>query len=268
MIYGLGSENCRYIFTNDFFLMKNINSRDSNKNNLNKIKNYNDVLSLVLNILCFKNMDQAISFNSIFSKNYNIFLGSIHAKNILFYNKNQINNLRILYKTLLANHNFMTNVGQNEIFSIEKNNLISLQKRNSNDYIDNSNINYTFLNFGNDGIILSEETGNKIENIQFSFSYNNIRDCNVHFIPKEFVLPKQILISQSNKCCIKMIIDMKDVYDSVLYLCSFKSSLYQCNLEAKFMQEALKFKCTNKFNMNIEHAFDNDINMNVYIKGN
>ena len=64
-----------------------------------------------------------------------------------------------------------------------------------------------------------------------------------------------------------MKVDMKDVYDNVVYICSFRHSGYQCNLEAKFLQENLINKCSFKLNMNIGYAFENNINMSTYIMG-
>jgi len=265
MRYGLGSENCRYIFTNDLMGMKNINIQKTSINHFNELENLNNIYSVNMNIFCFHSMDKAISFNSQFAKNYDAFLNSIRANHLLFYNKQLINNLRIIHKSILLNTNNFA--FPDELINIEKSNLMSLQQVNSFNNIDTSNIKYSFLHFTKDGVLLSEESGNKIENVLVSFNYNSIRDCIVETVPKQFVLPKEMLMTLSNKCCIKFKIDMKDVYDNVLYLCSFKHSGYQCNLEAKFMQEKLINKCGYKLNLNIGFAFENNINMSTYIMG-
>jgi hypothetical protein len=89
----------------------------------------------------------------------------------------------------------------------------------------------------------------------------------VETVPQQLALPKEMYRTGNNKCCIKMKVDMKDVFDNVVYICSFRHSGYQCNLEAKFLQESLINRCGLKLNLNIGYAFDNNVNMSTYIMG-
>jgi len=249
--------------------MKNIDIQKTSINTFFQTENLNGIFSINMNIFCFDSIDKAITFNSLFAKNYEIFLNSIHANNLLFFNKLLINNLRIIYKSQLLNTNNISN-GREESNAIDNNNYLALHQENGFTSIDNSNIKYAFMHFTNDGVLLSEESGNKIENILFSFSFNSIRDCFVEKVPKQLVLPKEMLMTQSNtnKCCVKVRVDMKDVYDNLVFICSFGHSGYQSSLEVKYIQEHLIQKCSIKLDLNVRYAFDNNINMNSYISSN
>jgi len=212
-------------------------------------------------------MDKAISFNSLFAKNYDNFLFSMRANNLFFYNKQLINNLRIIFKSILLNTNNLGNSGGEALASIESNNALGVRQLNPFSAIDGTNVKFAFLHFSKDGVLLSEESGNKIENVLVSFSYSSIRDCVVETVPQQRVLPKEMYMTGNNKCCIKMKVDMKDVFDNVVYVCSFRLSGYQCNLEAKFLQENLMQRCGLKLNLNLGYAFENNINMSSYIMG-
>lgn len=264
--YGLAYENCRYIFTNDLLGMKNINIQTTSINTFNILENLNNIYSVIMNIFCFPTIDKTITFISDFSKNYDSFLDSLVAKNLFFYNKHLINNLRVIFKLRMINQNSFEN--QSETMNMNNvNNLIGLQQSNGFSSLDSSNIKYAFFSMSKDGVLLNEEAGNKLENILFSFNYNSIKDCLIEMVPKQLVLPKQMFSTNPNKCCLKMKIDTKDVFDNILYICSFKDSNYQCHLESKFLQEMLMNKCAFNLSLNIGYAFENNINMSSYIMG-
>ena len=233
----------------------------TNINSFNQIENLNNIYSLIMNIFCFYTVDQAITFNSNFAKNYDSFLDSLRANHLLFYNKQIINNLRVIFRNILVNPNTF-----NKPDDVMKSTMsVGFEQVNGYNNIDNANIKYSFLHLSKDGVLFSEGPGNKIANVLFSFNYNTIKDCSVELVPKQLVLPKQMLMSEANKCCIKMQIDMKDVYDNVLFICSFRHTGYQCNLEAKFLQETFIHKCSHKLNINIGYAFENNLNMRSYL---
>jgi hypothetical protein len=248
--YGQGSENCRFIFSNNLETMPNINASTTTVNTISQLNDMNPYLSLIINVFCFNTIDQAITFNSQLMNMFNNFVMSYNANHLFYFNKSRMNDLKIIFRTTRMN---------------EITNTAGYNQKNLNNNLSNLNIKYAYLKFSNEGVLFVDAPGNNIKNILHSFNYDNIRDCQILMTPKNNVLPKDMLISETSKCCLKMRIDIKEVYDNVLNICSYKSSLYQCNLEAKYIQETLSNKCSRKLVYNIQYAFDNNYNIREFI---
>jgi len=141
-----------------------------------------------------------------------------------------------------------------------------INQMNVHNNLSNLNIKYAYLNFSKNGLLFVDGPSNNVNNnsILHSFNYDNIRDCNVQMTRNDLVLPRDML-GATNKCCLKMRIDVKEVFDTMLNICSFRTSIYQCNLEAKFIQENLGNKCSDKLLSNIEYSFDNNFSMKEFI---
>jgi len=244
--YNQGAENCRFIFSNNIF----DTPIDMNDKAIASIYNSNDMnnyLSITANIFCFRSMDKAISFNSNFLKMYNNFILSSQANNLFYYNKMKINKLKVVYRTIIQYQ-------QNEPI------LGEYTEKSLNSDL---KIKYAVLIFSKDGVLLSDSPGNNF-NIFYSFNYDNIKDCHIEIIDKKYVLPRGFM-PNSNKCCIKLTVDIKDVFDNVLNICSYLTSDFQCNIETKFIQENLINKCAKKLSFNLDYAFNNNINIREYV---
>jgi hypothetical protein len=259
--FGQNSENCRFIFSNNIEGMNNINLSNTSVNTFTQISNINPYLSLIMNIFCFSTIDKAIVFHSNLMKMFNNFIGSIESNHLFYFNKNKMNNLKVIFRNLKINSNLAAESSVNNF----NENDYGLNQPNPYSNISNLNIQYAYLMFSNDGVLFTDSPGQNLKNVLYSFNYESIKDCLVEMTPKQKVLPHDLLSSQANKCCIKMKIDVKDVYDNILNICSYKSSLYQCNLEAKYIQETLTNKCSKKLLFNISYAFDNNFNIRDYI---
>jgi hypothetical protein len=131
--------------------------------------------------------------------------------------------------------------------------------------LSNFNINYAYLNFSKDRLLFKDSPGNSMKNELQSFKYDSIRDCYVEMTHKTKVLPREMLVAESSKCCLRIRIDTKEAKDDILDICSYKSSNYQCRLEAKFIQENLSNKCANKLIYYIGLCFENNQNIKQYI---
>jgi hypothetical protein len=252
--YGQNAENCRFIFTNNVQGMTNMDPSTTNVNSFSQFNDVNSYLNIVTNVFCFQNMDSAITFNSQLLNMYNSFVGSCNANHLFYFNKSKINNLKIIFKK--SKMNSSTNTAEYSSFSTHTNPYNNLS---------NFNVNYAFLNFSKEGALFADAPGDTMKNVLYTFTYDTIRDCHIEMIPKTKVLPRDMLITESSKCCLRMRIDVKEVYDNILDVCSYKTSIYQCNLEAKFIQENLSNKCGHKLIYSIGFAFDNNYNIREYI---
>lgn len=260
--YGQNAENCRFIFSNNIENMLNINISTTSVNTFSQVNDMNPYLSLVMNIFCFSSMDNAIIFNSSLMRMFNEFVESTASKHLFYFNKASMNNLKVIFRSMKMN--MQTNTAS--LVGEEDSEYISgYNQSNINNNISNLNIQYAYLILSNEGALFSDAPSNTMQNVLHSFNYDTIRDCIVEHTPKNRVLPNQMLQSENNKCCIKMRIDVKDVYDNILNICSYKSSFYQCNLEAKYIQETLSNKCVKRLVFNIGKAFDENYNINDYL---
>jgi hypothetical protein len=247
--YNQGADNCRFIFSNNIFEMP-IDMTEKSIIHVHNSNDMNNYLSISANIFCFKSTDQVIAFNTYFLKMYNQFILSSTANHLYYYNKLKINKLKVVFRNMVQHQLIQPESG----FDM---NIVPVSEYN---------LKYGVLEFSKDGALISDSIDNNL-NIIYSFNYENIKDCKVSITDKKYVLPRQFM-PNSNKCCLKLIVDVKDVYDNMINLCSYQLYDYQCNLQIKFIQESLINRCSHKLVLDLDYVFMNNVSVKEYLSSN
>jgi hypothetical protein len=195
--------------------------------------------SLILNLFCFINMEQAYYFTSNYEDTYNRFILSPEAFRLTYYDdrKGNIDKAKVIYL-----QGFNGNRNNNDKFF-------------NQEYLE-SNVKYVNMQLYPETIILKEA-----EQMVDTFKYNSIRDCMISLIDSKAIFPK----SNGNKCCVQFNIDFNNFGNHLIYICSYRTEMSQCNLEIKHIQEVAIQRCSKDLYFDIENAFNNEINIREYI---
>jgi hypothetical protein len=247
--FNQGAENCRFIFTNNIFEMP-VEMTERSIISVHNSNDMNNYLSISANIFCFQSMDSVIAFNTYFLQMYNQLILSSAANHLFYYNKFKINKIKVVFR----------NIARHQL--IEPESGID----SNNEPVNEFKLKFGALIFSKDGALISDSTANNF-NILYSFNYENIKDCYVAITDKKYVLPRQFM-PNSNKCCLKLTVDVKDVYDNFVNICSYQHYDYMCNLQVKFIQENLINKCSKSLVLNLDYVFNNNISIREYLMSN